>query len=186
KRLFAQQVDVALEVRLGADGQLDRDRPGAQARTDRVQRTVEVRPDAVHLVDEGDARYAIAVGLAPDRFGLGLDARDRVKNRDRAVEHAEAPLDLDREVHVPGCVYDVDRVVAPVGRRRGRRDRDPALLLLDHPVHGRGPFVDLAHLVDAPGVEPDPPGRRRLAGVDVRHAPDVSDLVAGDGTLLHL
>src|SRR5581483_7263821 len=184
--LLAQQVDVAREVALRADRQLDGHGPGAEARADRAQRAVEVGPDAVHLVDEGDARHAVPVGLAPDRLGLRLHAGDRVEDGDGAVEHAQAALDLDREVHVSGCVYDVDRVVAPLGGRRGRRDRDPALLLLDHPVHGRGALVDLTHLVDAARVEQDPLGRRRLARVDVRHDPDVSDLVDGDGTFLHL
>src|SRR5258708_15039267 len=101
---------------------------------------------------------------------------------DRTIEYPQAPLDLDCEVHVPGCVYDVDRVIAPVGGRRCRRDRDPALLLLDHPVHGGSPLVDLAHLVDAAGVEKDPLRRRCLARVDMRHDPDVSDLVDRDRT----
>src|SRR6266508_799834 len=184
--LLAEQVDVALEGALGADGQLDGHGPGAQPRPDRVQRPVEVGADAVHLVDEGDPGHAVAVGLSPYRLRLWLYAGHGVEDRDCAVEHPEAPLDLDREVHVPGCVYDVGRVVAPVGRRGGRRDRDPALLLLDHPVHGRGPFVDLAHLVDAARVEEDALGRGRLTSVDVRHDPDVSDFLDRGWTLLHL
>src|ERR1700694_2347177 len=184
--LSAEQVDVSNEAGFGADRQLNRHRARAEARADRVQRPVEVRPDTVHLVDESDAGHAVAIGLAPDGLGLGLDSGHGVENGHRAIQHAQAPLDFDREVHVSGCVYDVDRVVAPVGRRRGRRDCDPALLLLDHPVHGRGPFVNLAHLVDAARIKEDPLGRRRLARVDMRHDPDVSDLVDSDGTLLHL
>ena len=80
----------------------------------------------------------------------------------------------------PGRVDDVDRVVVPVARRRRRRDRDAALLLLDHPVHGRGALVDLADLVVAARVVQDPLGRRRLARVDVGHDPDVADLVERD------
>src|SRR3712207_7976867 len=53
----------------------------------------EVGPDAVHLVDVGDPRDAVLVGLAPDRLGLRLDAGDRVEQRDRAVEHAQRALD---------------------------------------------------------------------------------------------
>jgi hypothetical protein len=48
---------------------------GAQAVDDRLHRVFEGRADAVHLVDEADPRHAVAVGLAPDRFGLRLDAR---------------------------------------------------------------------------------------------------------------
>jgi hypothetical protein len=34
----------------------------------------EVGAGAIELVDEAEARHAVAVGLAPDRLGLGLDA----------------------------------------------------------------------------------------------------------------
>ena len=115
----------------------------------------------------------VPVGLAPDRLGLGLDAGDRVEHRDRAVEHAQRPLHLDREVDVAGRVDDVDPVTLPVGGRRGRGDRDPALALLDHPVHQGGALVDLADLVGLAGVVQDALGRGRLARVDVRHDPDV-------------
>ena len=53
----------------------------------------------------------------------------------------------------------------------------PALLLLFHPVHHGRALVDLADLVGAPGVVEDALGRRRLAGVDVRHDPDVAGVL---------
>ena len=140
----------------------------------------EVRAGAVHLVDEGDARDAVAVGLPPDGLGLGLDARDGVEDGDGAVEDAQAALHLDRKVHVPGRIDDVDAKVAPERRRGGGRDRDAALLLLRHPVHDGRALVDLAHLVGAARVVEDPLGRRRLAGVDVGHDPDVADVVETD------
>ena len=72
----------------------------AQALVHRLDRVEEVGAHAVHLVDERDARDLVLVGLAPDGLGLGLDARDRVEDRDRAVEHAQRALDLGREVDV--------------------------------------------------------------------------------------
>src|SRR5207245_5114491 len=101
--------------------------------------------------DEADARDVVAVGLPPDRLALRLDPRDAVEDRDRAVEHAQAPLDLYGEVDVAGRVDDVDRVVLPLALGGGGSDRDAALLLLRHPVHRRGAFVDLADLVVDPG-----------------------------------
>ena len=83
-------------------------------------------------------------------------------------------LDLDREVDVAGRVDDVDPRVAPLAGGGGARDRDAALLLLDHPVHDRRALVDLTDLVGASRVVEDPLGRRGLAGVDVRHDPDVA------------
>src|SRR5919198_762344 len=117
---------------------------------------------------------------APDGLGLRLHARDGVEDGDRAVEHAQAALHLDRKVHVPGRIDDVDAKIAP-GRRRGsRRDRDAALLLLRHPVHNCSALVHLAHLVGAPGVVEDALGRRGLARVDVGHDPDVADALESD------
>ena len=43
----------------------------------------EIGADPVHLVDEGDARHVVAVGLAPDRLGLRLDAARRRRRRRR-------------------------------------------------------------------------------------------------------
>ena len=57
-------------------------------------------PGAVHLVDEDETRNAVLVGLAPHRLGLRLDAADRAQHGARAVEHAQAALDLDREIDV--------------------------------------------------------------------------------------
>ena len=85
---------------------------GAQALLDPGHRGVEVRADAVHLVDERDARHVVAVGLVPDGLRLRLDAFDAVEDDDRAVQHAQRALDLGREVDVPRRVDQVDPVVA--------------------------------------------------------------------------
>ena len=117
----------------------------------------------------------VAVGLAPDGLGLGLDAGDGAEHADAAVEDAEAALDLGREVDVAGRVDDVDLSATPLGPRRGRRDRDAALALLGHVV-GRGrAVVDVADPVDTAREVEDPLGRGRLAGVDVGDDPDVAD-----------
>ena len=108
--LHLDQVDQADEVGLGADRQLDRAGVGAQHLDDRVVRHVEIGADAVHLVDEDDARDVVLVRLAPDGLGLRLDALHAVEADDRAVEDAQRALDLGREVDVAGGVDDVDRV----------------------------------------------------------------------------
>src|SRR5262249_41396264 len=167
------EVDDADEIGLEADGVLEDDRVGAEAVANLADRARRVGADAIRLVDEADARDGVAVGLAPDRLRLGLDTGDGVEERDRAVEDAERTLDLDGEVDVPRRVDEVDAVVPPEAGGGGGGDGDAALLLLLHPVHGRGALVDLAHLVGDAGVIEDALGRSRLAGVDVRHDPDV-------------
>ena len=176
QRPHPDQVDDAAEVGLDAPRELDDERGRAQAADHHLHAAVELGADPVHLVDEADPRHVVLVGLPPDRLGLRLDAGHRVEHRDRAVEHAQRALHLDGEVDVAGGVDDVDRVVQPRRGGRGGRDRDAALLLLRHPVHGGRAIVDLTDLVVDAGVEEDPLGRRRLARVDVRHDPDVSDL----------
>ena len=81
---------------------------GVEAVLDHVDAAEEVGADAVHLVDEAHPRHVVLVGLAPHRLGLRLHAGDRVEHRDRAVEDAQRPLDLDGEVDVAGRVDDVD------------------------------------------------------------------------------
>ena len=179
-RVHLDEVDDAAVMLLLADRELDRHRVGAELVHHRLDRGEEVGAGAVHLVDERDPRHLVLVGLAPDGLRLRLHARDGVEDRDRAVQHAQAALDLDSKVHVPGRIDDVDAMVAPLRRRRRRRDRDPALLLLRHPVHRGGALVHLTHLVGAAGVVEDPLRRRGLAGVDVRHDPDVADAVQRD------
>ena len=174
---MVDEVDDALELGFAADRHLQRHGPGAEAFDHHVDAAEEVGADAVHLVDVADARDAVLVGLTPDRLGLGLDPADRTEQGDRAVEHAQAALDLDGEVHVPGRVYDVDAHVAPVAGRRRRGDGDAALLLLLHPVHHRRALVHLAHLVGLACVVEDALGGRRLAGIDVGHDADVARLV---------
>ena len=122
--LHLDEVDDALELVLAADRDLDRHGVRAEAVADRLDAAPEVGAGPVELVDEAEARHAVAVGLAPDRLGLGLDAGHAVEDDDRAIEDAEAPLDLDGEVHVPGRIDDVDAMIAPERRRRSGGDRD--------------------------------------------------------------
>ncbi len=174
--LLLEQVDDALELGLGADGQLNHGRQGVQAVADHLHRALEVGADAVHFVDEADPRHVVLVGLAPHRLGLGLHAGHGVEHGDGAVEDAQRALHLDGEVDVARGVDDVDPVVAPRAGGGGGGDGDAALLLLDHPVHGRGAFVHLTDLVVAPRVIEDALGRGGLARVDVGHDPDVAGL----------
>src|SRR5579859_2600686 len=65
------------------------------------------------------------------------------------------------------CVNDVDTVIKPETRGRGRRNRNAALLLLGHPVHRRGPFMHLTHAVNLFGVEEDALGGGGFASINM-------------------
>ena len=177
--LHADEIDQALEVVLGTDRKLDRDRLGAEAVDDVVEAFVEVGAGLIHLVGEDDARNLVLVALTPDGFGLRLNALVGIEHAYRAVEHAQRTLDFDGEVDVAGGVDDVETLAVPERGGRGRRDGDAALLLLLHPVHRRGTFVHFADLVALAGVIKDALGGRGLAGIDMRHDTEVAVVLYG-------
>ena len=83
------QVDDAPVVLFLPDRDLDADRVRAEPVAHRLHGGEEVRAGTVHLVDERDARDAVAVGLAPDGLGLRLHSGDRVEHGHGAVEDAQ-------------------------------------------------------------------------------------------------
>ena len=168
------QIDDATETVLRPDRQLDRHRIRLEAVDHGLDGVIEVGSHAVHLVNECQARHAVLVGLPPDGLGLGLHAGNSVEQGNRPVEHAQRALHFSGEVHVAGRVDDIDLVVPPVAGRGSRSDRDAALLLLLHVVHGGGAVVHLSHAVQAPGVVENALRGGGLARVDVRGDPDVA------------
>ena len=102
-----------LKFEFGADGQLETDRTATDLGLDLLDATEEVGADLVHLVDKHDPRNAIFVGLAPDGLRLRLDTLVAVEHAYRAVEHAQRPLDLDREVDVARRIDNVEALVLP-------------------------------------------------------------------------
>ncbi len=186
--LHLEQIDHALETFLGADRDHDGHGVGLQAQAHLVIDLEEVGAGTVHLVDEREAGHLVLVGLAPDGFRLGLHATHGAIDHAGTVQHAHGTLHLDGEVHVAGGVDDVEAVLGvghvhalPEAGRGGGRDRDAALLLLLHPVHGRSAVVHFADLVVHTRVEQDTFSRRGLASVDVGRDTDVA--VALDGSL---
>ncbi len=167
------QANDALEGILNADWRLDGHGPGAQPFLDHLHRAPEVGTDAVHLVDEADARDMVAVSLAPHGLRLALHPGDGVEHNNASVQDTEAAFHFHGEVHVAGGIYDVDDVILPVGGGGGGGDGDSALSLLGHPVHDSGAGIHVTNLVGAPRVEEDALGDRSLAGIDVSDDPDI-------------
>src|SRR5439155_9989644 len=172
--LNGDQVEHAFEAVLGADGQLNGHRAGAEALADHVEAAPEVSAGAIHLVDEADTGHAVLIGLPPHGFRLRLHASHGVENDDAAVEHAQRALHFDGEVDVARCIDDIDAVIAPETGRGGGRDGDAALAFLLHVVHGGGALVHLTDTVGLAGIEQDAFGYGRLAGVYMGDDADVS------------
>src|SRR5438876_3994026 len=94
-----------------------------------------------------------------------------------AVEHSQRSLDFSSEIYVARCINNVDADVAPKTRGRGRGNRNAALLLLLHPVHRSGAFMDLSDAVRSSRIEKDALRGSGLHGIDVGHCADVAAAV---------
>ncbi len=176
-------VDVPGEHLARAHRQLNRIGLLGEPIPDHGHAAIEVGSDPVHLVGEDETGNPVAIGLAPDGLGLGLDTGHRVEQRDGAVEHAEGALYFDGEIDVARGIDDVDAVGSavpvPEAGGGGGGNGDSALLLLLHPVHGGRALVHLTDLVVLAGVVEDPLGRSRLPGIDVGHDADVAIQIEG-------
>jgi hypothetical protein len=150
--------------------------PGAQL----LYAAAWIRPAPVALIDEGNARDPVLIGLTPHRLRLGLNTSHRTKHGDSTVEHPQATLDLDGKIHVSGSIDDVHSMIPPEASRGGSRNADASLLLLFHPVHDSCALVDFAHRLRHARVEQNPLCGRGLPRIDMRHDPDISGLIDGD------
>ena len=104
----------------------------------------EVRAVDVHFVDVSDTRNFVFACLMPNRFALRFYAALRAEGSDRAVQNAERTFDFYGEVNVSGGIDNVYTMVFPVASGSRTRDGNTALLLLNHPVHGRFALVRFA------------------------------------------
>ena len=145
--LVADQVDDAAQVAFGSDGELDGHGIGLEPILDLPVNLEEIRAGAVHLVDEHHPRNGVAISLTPDGFGLGLDTTHGAEHCNHSIKHPHGTLHLDGEVHVPGCINDVDPVVLPRRGNGSRGDGDATFPFLGHPVGHGGAVVHLTDLV---------------------------------------
>ena len=172
--LHFDEIDDTFEVGFLTDRNLNRHGVRRETVTHLGDCGFKIRARAIHLVDKGNARNLVLIGLPPNCFGLRLNPADRTEDSAGAVEHAQAALNFDGKVHMPGSINDIDAMFTPEAGGRGARDRDATFAFLFHPVHGRRTLVHFSDLVDFAGVKQNAFGRRRLAGVDVRADPDVA------------
>ena len=175
--LHLDEIDHAAEGIFASDGQLDGNGVTLESLVHHLQDIEEIGTHHVHLVHVNKARDMILVGLSPYSLGLRLYTALGAQDRHSAVEHAKRTLDLDREVHMTRGVDDVDPHALPVTGGSSRGDRDAALLLLLHPVHGGGTLMGLTESVIDTGVEQNTLSRRRFACIDVCHDANISRIL---------
>ena len=192
--LLIDDVDDALEMFLRPDGQENGMGVGAEFFAHVVQGIFKIRPRAVHLVDERDARDVVFGGLAPDRLGLRLHARHAAEHRDRAVQHAHGTLHFGGEIDVSRGVNNIDAVAGagekllqalllllrPQTRHGGRGDGDAPFALLLHPIGHRVAVIHVADSVDQAGIKENALGGRGLARVDMRGNANIARPLHGD------
>ena len=174
--LHLDQVDDTLErVRLPNRNRAD-GRDAAELALHLLDAIDEVGTHAVELVDVGNARHAVLVGLEPDGFRLHLDAADGAEDADAAVEDAQRALDLGGEIDVAGRVDEVDARVAPLNGDGSTVDGDALGPFERVEVGGGVAVVHVADLVLGAAEVQNPLRRGGLAGVHVSDDADIAQV----------
>ena len=179
------KINDALEAILCTNGQLDGYCIGLQTLVHHLDDVEKVCTGYVHLVDISHARNIVLLSLAPDRLGLGLDAAAGSQDCNSTVKDAQGALNFHRKVHVTRRINDVDTMILPMAGRSSGRNRNAALLLLNHPVHGGSTIMNLTNLVGNTGVEEDTLSSGRLTGINVSHDTDITSFFKGKLSCCH-
>src|SRR5262249_34506847 len=125
-RLHGDQINHAFELVFLSDGDLDGYGAGIKALADGIDGVLEIGAHLVDLINEANSGAAVLSALAPYVFRLRLNAVNGVEYRHSAIEHAQRALHLGSEIHVAGCINDVDLNIAPETGGGGAGDGDAA------------------------------------------------------------
>ncbi len=165
ERLEVQEVDDAAEVLLGADREVQRERPRREALAHGAHGAVEVGVLLVELVHDHDARFARAVALLPGDLRPDRELRGGPDHDHGAFGRPQAAGHLAGEVQEPRRVEDVDLVAVVLGERDAEVDRDLPSLFLGLEVGGGGGLVWRTHARHGAGGEEHRLREHRLAVV---------------------
>ena len=167
----------------------NRHRVGTQAGFHLLNRAEEVGTLTVHLVDKGQARHFIFIGLTPYGFRLGLHAAYGTINHHRAIQHAHRTLNFYGEVNVSRGVDHIEVMLFklaghafPESGNGSRSNGDAALLLLFHPVGGGCAVMHFAQLVGHAGVEQNAFGGSGFTCINMGRNTDIAIPVNGGFT----
>jgi hypothetical protein len=153
---------------------MEQHRFAAQVGADHFDRSEEISPDTVHFIDISYTGSAVSIGLPPHRLRLRLHPGYGTEYANGSIEYPQGTLYLNSKVHMPGRVDNIDNRIFPsAGRSSGGNGYTP-FLLLAHPIHSSGTFIDFSHAMNLSRVEKDPLGGSSLAGVYMGHNADIS------------
>jgi hypothetical protein len=141
-----------------------------------IRDPVRIRPGPVTFIDESQSRNPVTIHLTINGNGLGLDSANGTKNQDRSVQYTKGALNLNREIHMPGGINNIDVMSLPDTMGSGRRDRNASLFFQLHGIHlGTDTILtpDLMNGKYSFGVVQDPFGQGSLAGIDMSADADV-------------
>ena len=180
-RTLVHQIDETDQARFNADRQIENRWGRAETIDDRLYAEFEIRAGAVELVDEAHPRHFIFVSLAPNGFGLRLNAGNAIETGNRAIEHTQRTLNFNGEVNMAWRINDIDPVLGtlavigiPETGRRSRGNGNTPLLLLLHPVHRRRAIMHFADFIGLAGIIQDTFRSGRLAGINMGHDADIA------------
>src|SRR3989344_7957232 len=145
------------------------------------------RAGAVEFVDVADAGHVGLFRIAPVGFALRLNARNTVKDDDRAIQDAHASLHFTGKVDMSGSINDVEAVLVgsisphvcwvPEARNRGGGDSDATLTLLLHPISYRVALMHLAYSMALASVVENALRRGRFTRIDVGNYSKIAHLL---------
>ena len=172
--LHPNKVNNPLEILFLTNRYLNRKRISLQTVLNHLYATEEIGPDSVHFINKCKTRNTVFISLTPDCFRLWLNPAYRTKYRYRAIKNPERTLDFNSEVNMPRCVNNINVIISPAASCCSRGNGNTTLLLLLHPVHSSGAFMDFADLMRNTGIIQDTFCCCGFAGVNVCHDADIS------------
>ena len=149
---------------------------------DLLDHTQEVCTCTVHLVYVNKTWNTVFVGLTPYGFRLRLNTRRAAENNNCTIEYTQGTLNFNSEVYVTRSIDYVEAVLVlvllgrtfPEGGNSSRSNGNTTLLLLNHPVCGRGAIMHLAHFVTFASVKKDALGGGGFTSIHVSNDTDVT------------
>ena len=119
-----------------------------------------------HRIDQLDAKP----------FHSVLHALTSRKDDNGTIEYSQAAFHFSREIHVPGGIKQVDRVIAPVVFDASTKNRNATFLLLRIIIRIGRPVINSADPMLGSAEVQHPLGNRGLSCINMCNHTDVTNL----------